>query len=268
MITDWDDAYANRDHVPDALTHIDAWPGDAAAFRDGHPNCQLGTSYGDHDRHKYDLFLPDVPPKGLMIFVHGGYWIQFDRSDWSHFSTGALARGYAVAVIEYPLAPQARIPDITQAVASGISHAAANVAGPIFLVGHSAGGQLVARLATQAGVLDKQVTERIARVTPISGLFDLRPLLRLSMNNDWKMDEKTAMAESPVFYFPLEHVVYTAWVGGAERPEFLRQNALLENIWTGCGARIAAIEEPDRHHFDVINGLRDPDHPLMNAVLG
>jgi arylformamidase len=35
-------------------------------------------------------------------------------------------------------------------------------------------------------------------------------------------------------------------VGGAERSEFLRQNALLANIWTGLGAETSSAEEPDR----------------------
>ena len=32
-IADWDDAYANRAHVPGAQDYIDGWPATAAAFR-------------------------------------------------------------------------------------------------------------------------------------------------------------------------------------------------------------------------------------------
>ena len=32
----------------------------------------------------------------------------------------------------------------------------------------------------------------------------------------------------------------TCWAGGGERAEFLRQNALLANIWTGLSATTAA----------------------------
>ena len=53
-----------------------------------------------------------------------------------------------------------------------------------------------------------------------------------------------------------------------QRPEFVRQNALLANIWAGLGAATAAVEEPGRHHFDVIDGLARPDSPLMQALLG
>jgi len=268
MITDWDDAYANRAHVPQAQPLMDAWPGDAKAFRDAHPLAELNVAYGPHPRHRYDLFMPEGAPKGLMVFVHGGYWLLFDRSYWSHYATGGLAQGYAVAVIEYPVAPEARFDAIAEATAMAVAHAAARVSGPIVLTGHSAGGHLVARVATDNGPLPATIAARVTRVTPISGLFDLRPMLQLEMNADWKLDMGQVMAESPIFHMPLAHVTYTAWVGGAERPEFLRQNALLANVWTGCGATISAIEAPDRHHFDVIEGLKDPDHPLMKAVLG
>ena len=268
MITDWDDAYANRAHVPYAQPLIDAWPGEAQAFRDAHGNSELGIAYADDPRCKYDLFLPDGQSKGLFVFVHGGYWLLFDRSYWSHYATGALAHGYAVAVIEYPVAPAATFPQISAATGAAIAHAAGRVDGPVVLAGHSAGGHLVARVATRDGSLPPPVQERVTRVTPISGLFDLRPMLQLEMNDDWGLDLTTVMAESPAFQMPLPGVTYTAWVGSAERPEFLRQNALLANIWTGCGARISAVEDPDRHHFDVIDGLKDANSPLMRAVLG
>ena len=48
-----------------------------------------------------------------VVFVHGGYWMKFDRSYWSHFSEGLTARGWAVAMPSYTLAPEARIGSMT-----------------------------------------------------------------------------------------------------------------------------------------------------------
>jgi arylformamidase len=58
----------------------------------------------------------------------------------------------------------------------------------------------------------------------------------------------------------------TCWVGAGERSEFIRQNALLANIWKGLGAETAVVEEPDKHHFNVLDGLEDPNHPLVDAL--
>ena len=268
MITDWDDAYANRDHVPGTDAIIATWEPDAAAFRHAlGSRAETDIAYGDGARRRYDLFQPKGQAKGLVVFIHGGYWRMFDKTPWSHFMAGPMAHGWAAAVPSYPLAPSVPFPEITQAAAVAVMHAAARVDGPIVLVGHSAGGHLVARLATEGGPVAPDVLKRIVRVVPISGLFDLRPMLRLAMNDDWKLDLESAIAESPVFQMPTPGIRITAWVGGAERPEFLRHTALLENAWSGCGADIRAVYEPDRHHFDVIDGLKSPDHPLTSAII-
>lgn len=88
------------------------------------------------------------------------------------------------------------------------------------------------------------------------------------MNKTLLIDEAEAERESPVLLRPAENVRLTCWVGGAERAEFRRQNELLGNMWTGLGASTMAFEEPDRHHFNVIDGLGDPDHALTRTLLG
>jgi hypothetical protein len=92
------------------------------------------------------------------------------------------------------------------------------------------------------------------------------------MNTDMKetlhLDEAEALAESPALLRPMDGARITCWAGGGERAEFLRQNALLANIWTGLGATTRVVEEPHRHHYNVIDGLADPSHPLTKALLG
>ena len=83
--------------------------------------------------------------------------------------------------------------------------------------------------------------------------------MRLALNADLKLDEAEAAAESPALLRPIEGVRLTCWVGAGERGEFIRQNALLANIWTGLGALTRVVEEADRHHFSIIDGLTDPD---------
>ncbi|MGO4832863.1 alpha/beta hydrolase, partial [Rhizobiaceae sp. 2RAB30] len=98
-------------------------------------------------------------------------------------------------------------------------------------------------------------------------VHDLRPIMRTAMNGDLHIDEAEALAESPVLLRPMENARITCWVGGGERAEFIRQNDLLANVWTGLGAATAAIVEPDRHHFNVIDGLADAAHPLTRCLL-
>jgi arylformamidase len=92
-------------------------------------------------------------------------------------------------------------------------------------------------------------------------------MMRTAMNETLQIDHAEAMAESPIFLEPLEHVRVTCWVGGGERSEFIRQSALLANAWIGVGGATAYVEEPDRHHFSIIDGLADAAHPLTRALL-
>lgn len=258
---DWDDAFANPPYISGAADYPARWAAEAAAFRAAQPGAALDRPGGAG----FDLFRPEGAPRGLVVFVHGGFWRAFGKSDWSHLAAGALARGYAVALPGYRLAPAAQLPEMTAQVAAALTAAAAEVAGPIHLAGHSAGGHLVTRMLCADVALPAEVRARLARVVSISGLHDLRPLRLTRLNELLQLTEESARAESVALQRPREPVPVTAWVGGGERPEFLRQSALLSEAW---GDQVQLVVAPGRHHFDVIAGLADPDSPLMAALLG
>jgi acetyl esterase/lipase len=149
-----------------------------------------------------------------------------------------------------------------------VALAAAETPGPIVLSGHSAGGHLATRLLCADGLLPEETRARVVRAVGIGGVYDLRPLLRTAMNEVLRLDLAEARAESPALLEPAEGVEALIWVGAEERPEFLRQSALMANVWRGLGARTALVEAPRRHHFDVIAPLAEPDSALTDALLG
>lgn len=270
-IKDYDDAYANGAHIAGAADYPPRWAGVAQALREqlsqaGRARLDLG--YGPGPRNRLDLFLPDGAPKGLAVFVHGGYWKAFDKSFWSHLAAGPLAHGFAVAMPSYTLCPDNSISGIGREIAAAVSFAASEVAGPIRLTGHSAGGQLVTRLISGAPLLSEAVLSRVAGVTSISGVHDLRPLMQTEMNDILKIDAAEADHESPVLLSPLAAIPVTAWVGANERPEFVRQNRALYEMWRGFKPPMRMHEEAGKHHFNVIDGLADPGHPLCRAFVG
>ncbi|KGD98252.1 alpha/beta hydrolase [Rhizobium sp. YS-1r] len=268
-ISDWDNAYANGINIPQGDRWPAAWVEPAQQYREAlsaEGRAKLGLVYGGKPRNRFDLFLPESRPAGLMVFVHGGFWIGLDNSYWSHFAKGAVERGYAVAMPSYTLAPESRIADITIEIGGAIEAAAEEVEGPIRLIGHSAGGQLVTRMISATSPLPETVRGRIANVVSLSGVHDLRPLLTTKMNEKQRIDRDEAYRESPALLEPMPNARVTCWVGAAERSEFVRQNALLASIWKGLGAETEAVEEPDKHHFNVLDGMTDPDHPLMEAL--
>ncbi|KSV61217.1 alpha/beta hydrolase [Sinorhizobium sp. Sb3] len=269
-VSDWNNAYANGVNIARGDRWPQAWVGPAEAFRNALSAsglAKLDLAYGERSRNRMDLFFPDGPAKGLVVFVHGGFWLQLDKTFWSHLAAGAVASGYAVAMPSYTLCPEIRITGIVEEVAAAIGEAAKLVEGPLMLTGHSAGGHLVSRMITATAPLSPDVQERVRNVVSISGVHDLRPIMSTGMNEKLSIDEAEALSQSPALLRPMRDARITCWVGGGERAEFLRQNALLANIWTGLGATTTAIVEPDRHHFNVIDGLADAGHPLTRTLL-
>ena len=262
-VTNWSDAYDNVGHIPNAADYMERWPELAADFRKT-AKSKLDISYGSSKRNLLDLFYPQSEPRGLFVFVHGGYWLRFEKSFWSHLSAGLLAKGWAVAMPSYTLCPDINVSGITREISSAIDIAAQEVEGPIVLSGHSAGGHLVTRQICADTHLAPKVLDRIERVISISGVHDLRPILRIVQNETIRLDEAEAIAESPALLNPLNDIPVDCIVGCDERPEFIRQNDLLANIWTGLGVETSCHHVSGRHHFDVIDDMINPDGLIAN----
>ncbi len=254
---DPDRDYLNGAFIPGAADYPPRWTAAAAGFRQAMGRrADLDLAYGPSPRQRLDLFLPEGTPRGVVMFVHGGYWHLFSKAHWSHLAAGPLARGYAVAMPGYTLAPVARLAEMTAEIARAAWFIGTRVAGPMVVTGHSAGGHLAARM----GCADIPVP--VARVVPISPLTELGPLIATGMNDTLKIDAEEAARESPARLALRDGVSAHVWVGAEERPAFLWQARVLAEEW-GCGWTV----EPGRHHFDVIDGLADPDSPLCAALL-
>lgn len=269
---DWDDAFANMAYIPGSEALPDQWTARAQAYRSSGIHIDQDIPYGEHHREVLDIVWPDTspatPPKGLMVFIHGGYWMALDKSYWTDLAEGARANGWAVCLPSYTLAPEARVGQMTAQIGTAVTKAAARVAGPIHICGHSAGGHLASRMLCADSPLSPDVRDRIGHVVSISGLHDLRPLLHTVLNDTLHLDEAEALRESPALLRPAAATPLTCWVGGAERPEFIRQSQIMAQMWDGLDVPTSCMIDADHNHFSVIEGLRDPDSALTRCILG
>ncbi|SIO05906.1 alpha/beta hydrolase [Vannielia litorea] len=250
-------AFDNASFIPDGASYPDRWAEAAREFRSVEAalgRARLNEPYGDHPSEKYDLFFPNsASPEGTLIFIHGGFWRAFSRTDWSHLAAGATARGWAVAMPSYPLCPEVKVSDITRSIARAVSAIALKTRGKIALTGHSAGGHLALRMLDPT--LDLGTARaRLSRCLAISPLTHLAPLRDVPLNDTLQLTESEAKSESPI-HQPAPSTPVHVLVGAAERPSFLAQAHALP--WG-----VPVTEAPDLHHFNVIDFLADPDHPF------
>ena len=264
---DWDDAFNNMGHVSGSEALPGLWERAAFDYRNA-TNVETDLAYGDADRHKLDIVWPDATPRGLAVFVHGGFWMRLSKSYWTHYAEGARAQGWAVCFPSYTLAPQARLSHMTEEIASAISFAARRVEGPIRLAGHSAGGHLVSRMVCATSPLAAEIRDRISHTLSISGLHDLRPLMWTKMNDILQIDDAEALRESAALLRPSLDTRLTAWVGGGERSEFIRQTQLLALMWRGLEAEVSEVIEGDHNHFTILEDLQSPNTPITKAFVG
>lgn len=251
--------YTNSAFIPGGDDYYPRWQAAAAGFRAAMgARARLDLSYGPGARQGFDLFLPEATPRGLLVFIHGGYWLACGREDYSHLAAGAVARGWACALPSYTLAPEGRLSEMVAEMTRAVTAAAAMVAGPVVVTGHSAGGHLSARM----GCADIALPP-VQRVVPISPLADLEPLTQTDMQASLRISAEEIERESPARHGLRAGCTAHVWVGGQERPVFLWQARTLSENWA-CDWTVAA----GRHHFDVIDELTDPASALMEACLG
>jgi len=96
----------------------------------------------------------------------------------------------------------------------------------------------------------------------ISGLFDLPPLVKTSLNKALGLDDASAKAASPLFWKPPQRGILDAVVGGNESAEYFRQSRVIVDAWGAAGVATSFGTVPDTNHFTAIAPLADPASPM------
>jgi arylformamidase len=215
------------------------------------------------------LFAPDNnAAASLALFIHGGYWRSLDPSLFSHMARGLNAHGVAVAVAGYDLCPVVTIAAIIDEVRHACLFLWQRLGRRIMVYGHSAGGHLAAALVATdwQALYPKLPRDLVPAACAISGVFDLTPLVEVTMNEDLQLDEAKARQISPLFWPAPKGRAFDAVVGGLESSEFLRQSRDITDTWTKAGVATRYQEIAGANHFTVIDALADPDSALVGRL--
>jgi arylformamidase len=242
-----------RGQVPDMGALFAQWTRDGEASRARHR--ALDIAYGPHRDESLDLYRPEGlarPP--VWVFIHGGYWQASTKDQHAQFCAGMLRAGFAIANIDYPLAPEAPLREIVAHVRAALhfivreADALGVDATRLHVAGHSAGGHLAAYLAADP------LAPPLVSAHVLSGVVDLEALFPIPMGRVLGLQSvEEARALSPVHMRPRAGTRIAVAVGGDESDEFKRQSLDIAALWGASAPLFVA----GANHFSLLDGLVD-----------
>jgi arylformamidase len=259
--------YFNRGLVPDHLAIFARWADQSATLRAANPGMTTLTT-GPKPRQKVDIFK-GAPNSSVVLFVHGGYWQAMDRETHHFAAQGLLSHGITVAFAGYTLAPEASIDQILSEIRASVVALCQHMNRPIVISGHSAGGHIASAILASDWLTTRAALgfHPVSGGLPISGVFELEPLLATTMNQALKLDVVSARRLSTRLWpAPAGQRAIVA-VGGDESSEFLRQTRGLVAAWMTSGVDCTELIVPGTNHFTVLDHFSDPESALTRAAL-
>ena len=232
------------------------------AFRKAHAG-RIDLRYGNGARQRLDVFPCGTAGAPTLVFIHGGYWQQNDKEPFAFIGEGLLPAGFNLAVVEYTLAPTARmdaiVTEIRASVAWVIDHAKELGGDPsrVFVSGHSAGGHLTAMAMADT---------RVAGGLAISGIYDLEPIRLNYLNEKLGLDSDEAQRNSPMLHLPTRAAPLVVTVGLGELPELIRQSAEFATAWQKRGLPGQYLPIVGHDHFSILDELARPEGKLVAAL--
>jgi arylformamidase len=262
------DFFRIRDHVPAFDTAVAEYR--AASDRARRClRCRLDVAYGNRYDEKLDLFWPaEDAGRGasapIHLFVHGGYWRSFNRSDYSFIAESITALGAIAAIVDYTLMPRARMNTLVDQVRKAAcwlqAHASSLGGDPSRLSasGHSAGAHLASYLVSRAPHERQLPACGIRSVILLSGLYDLAPIQGSFLQSELALTRDEVELWSPIRATPSDLVGFHIVVGGSETPPFLEQarhfRALLAR--EGCRSMCTLLAQED--HMSIARSFGRP----------
>lgn len=260
-----DAAYNNTAAVGQAKrdAYVADWTKRSETIRHA-PGARIDLRYGDGARQRLDVFACGRPAAPTLIFIHGGYWQMNDKEPYTFLGEGVLAAGFNLAMIEYTLAPAARldqiVAEVRSAVAWTIEHAKelGGDPGRMFVCGHSAGGHLTAALMDDG---------RVAGGVAISGIYDLEPIRLCYLNDKLALDPADAARNSPILHLPSRAAPLVVTVGLGELPELIRQSEEYAAAWKARGLAGRYLPVARHDHFSILEELARPGGAILEALI-
>lgn len=146
---------------------------------------QQGIVFDAQHQLKLDVYRPAaIDHAPVVVFFYGGSWVRGERAWYRFVGTALASHGVMVVIPDYRKYPHVKMDgfmqDAARAVAWAHEHASQFGGNPndLFLMGHSAGGQIGALLATDPSWLAPYGLrpKDLAGFIGLAGCYDFMPI--------------------------------------------------------------------------------------------
>ena len=219
--------------------------------------------YGDAVRSTLDVF-PAEMSIATLIYIHGGYWRAGGARDNSALAEPFCDAGVAVFLINYTLCPDSTVPAIVRQVAEAVAwikgHGRDYGADPdrVYLCGTSAGAHLAAMLLA--------TDDSVAGACLISGIYDLTPVLDVSVNAEIGLTPEWVRPMSPMFHLPQGNPKLVMAFGEHEPALWAQQTRDYSAQCIARGLECELLEVAGANHFSVVEALYEAEAPIARAM--
>jgi acetyl esterase/lipase len=241
---------------------------------------------GGGTKQQLDLYLPASSRFPTILYVHEGSLTSGDRkdADYPRIAEAFRVRGFGVAVMNYRLFPDVKWPAPAEDVVSAFAWLRQHIAEcgglpeRIFLLGHSSGATLVARIAADA----RYLAAKGLKPKDIAGAVVMGTIL---IDEDFEQNLTRGPRERIVaaftgkgFYapygdiesyrdsWPMRHVnadmppiLITVAKSEREQPPCLRYALEFQTAARKLNARVEVEVLSDRTHFSAMRRLAEPN---------
>ncbi len=227
----------------------------------------------DPARNKLDLYLPkgkkDFP---VLFFVHGGAWRAGDRKNFERLGRTFASHGIGTVSVGYRLSPKVKHPAHIQDVARAFAWTHQNIARHggrpdlLFVSGHSAGGHLVALLATDEAYLKAEKLSRkdIRGAIPISGVYVIGAG---RMKDVFGEDAEECRKASPLTHVTGGLPPFLVLYAEKDLGNLGRQAQQFNEALKKAKVETQAVEFKGRDHGTIVRRIADDGDPVATAML-
>ncbi len=258
--------------VEDAESYLADWVERSAEART-RLGGRLDLAYGDTPGQTLDVFPAAVSSAPLHIFIHGGYWRALDKSANSFVAEALVEAGATTILLNHDLCPLVTLDEIVVQIRRAITWVHANAAdlggdpNRIFVSGHSAGAHLAMMALAHDWGGEGLPPDLIKGVVGVSGVYDLAPILRISVNDDVRLDAEMATRNSPTLNQPSSPAPFVIAVGQQEPAAFMAQSTDFYDVCRKRGLDCEYLECPGDDHFSILYSLANPISGLCGLAL-